>query len=250
MILIITHPEPLPNETSLWRELLAAGADALLLRRPQWGADDYEQVLTQMDPACYNRMLIAGHWQLWQRFGLMGVHLSESLRNKTLLSTDMSENLRNKALLSADNSESLQSNALLSTDNSQYITVPTHNTPTPPTLLEDLRRQGCRLSTGIHSTADLPRSGAPWDLLLLSPVFDSISKPGYKGRFHSGFRLPHHGSEAKVLALGGVDETNAAQARQMGFDGIGLLGAIWQKPAQAVEQFHAISQQWNTNAHM
>ncbi|KAA2244884.1 thiamine phosphate synthase [Chitinophaga agrisoli] len=203
MILIITHPEPLPNETILWQELLAAGADALLLRRPHWGPDEYGQVLTQTDPACYDRILIAGHWQLYQRFGLMGVHLSENLRNST-----------------------------------------------PRALLEALRHQRCCLSTGIHSTVALPGAGDPWDLVLLSPVFDSISKPGYKGQFNSGFRLVRDGGGPKLLALGGVNATNAAQARQMGFDGIALLGAIWQQPAQAVEQFHAISQQWNANAHM
>ena len=202
MVLVITHPTPIPDETLIWKDLLDAGADALLLRRPHWDAAACSQALEQLDPACYQRTLVAQHWELYQRFGLMGVHLSEILRNST---------------------------------------------PVPE--LDNWRGKGCLLSTGIRDAAALPQAKAPWDFLLLSPVFDSISKPGYKGRFRDGFQLQRKGCQAKVLALGGVDRHNAAQARQMGFDGIALLGAIWQHPAKAAEQLHTIRKQWNMNAH-
>lgn len=202
MLLVITHPEHLPGETLRWQQLLSAGADAILLRKPGWREDDYAHALEQTDPSCYPRLIVAQHQALCHRFGLLGVHFSESLRNST-----------------------------------------------PPEQLATLRRRGCMISTGIHTVAGLPQLAAQWDLLLLSPVFDSISKPGYQGRFGPEFRLPYSGAGARILALGGVDHTNAAQAQQMGFDGIALLGAIWKDPEKALDNFVHIKQLWNANAH-
>ncbi|SEK74391.1 thiamine-phosphate pyrophosphorylase [Chitinophaga rupis] len=198
MLLIITHPEHVPNETQLWQQLLHAGADAILLRKPQWPPENYAQVLEQTDPVCYSKIMIAGHWELYQHFGLMGVHLSGQQQEQT-----------------------------------------------DEQLIAEYRRQGCRTSTGIHNVAALPLAGNAWDYLLLSPVFDSISKPGYKAQIPPGFKLQKNDCNAKVLALGGVDSTNAAQAKQMGFDGLALLGSIWQTPATAVQQLQHIKSIWN-----
>lgn len=207
MLLIITHADHLPGETERWKELLSAGADAILLRKPGWTEDDYVNILERTDPACYPRMLIAQYCLLQQRYGLLGAHFSEHLRNSTA-----------------------------------------------PQWLEGLRSEGCLLSTGIHHSGVLPAMTAHWDLLLLSPVFDSISKPGYKGQVTEGFDRNSGqwavGSEqSRIIALGGVNQTNAALAKQMGFDGIALLGAIWQEPDKAVENFIEIKKEWNGNAH-
>ena len=198
MLLIITHPEQVSGETQLWQQLLHAGADLILLRKPQWTMEAYAQALEQTDPACYPKIMIAGYWELYQRFGLMGVHLSGQRQEQT-----------------------------------------------DAQLIADYRRQGCRTSTGMHNVAALPLAANSWDYLLLSPVFDSISKPGYKAQIPHGFKLQKNGCKAKVLALGGVDSTNAAQAKQMGFDGLALLGAIWQTPATAVQQLQLIKSIWN-----
>lgn len=203
MLLIVTHPDHLTGETHIWQELLSAGADAILLRKPGWTEDDYVNLLNRTDPACYPRMLIAQYCLLQKVYGLMGAHFSENLRNST-----------------------------------------------PPQWLQALRSEGCLLSTGIHSAATMPAMAARWDLLLLSPVFDSISKPGYPGQLPTGFQLQRSGNTgAQVLALGGVNHSNAALAREMGFDGIALLGAIWREPENAVENFIEIKRRWNVNAH-
>lgn len=204
MLLIITHADHLPGETERWKELLSTGADAILLRKPGWTEDDYVSILERTDPVCYSRMLIAQYCQLQQRYGLLGTHFSEALRNST-----------------------------------------------PPQWLEALRSEGCMLSTGVHHTGALAGMTNYWDLLLLSPVFDSISKPGYKGQVPEGFRLAPgiNTGSARVLAMGGVDRSNAGLTRQMGFDGIALLGAIWQEPDKALERFIEIKKEWNINAH-
>ncbi|WP_298737063.1 thiamine phosphate synthase [uncultured Chitinophaga sp.] len=207
MILVITQAGHLPGETECWKELIAAGADAILLRKPGWTEDDYAHLLEEADPVVYPQLLIAQHYQLQQRYGLRGVHFSESLRNSTL-----------------------------------------------PQQLEALRNEECLLSTGIHYGNTPTGMQTVWDLLLLSPVFDSISKPGYKGLADQGFHRNNEpwaagNSPSRLIALGGIHQHNAALAKQMGFDGIALLGAVWQKAGNAVEHFIEIKKAWNGIAH-
>ncbi|MBS0025985.1 thiamine phosphate synthase [Chitinophaga sp. 22321] len=102
-------------------------------------------------------------------------------------------------------------------------------------------------STGIHSSAEIPSTPKRFSTLLLSPVFDSISKPGYHGLY--GGQLANK-DDRPVLALGGVDHTNIIFLKQWHFDGAALLGAIWKTPAKAIENYNRIQQLWNKSDHM
>lgn len=80
------------------------------------------------------------------------------------------------------------------------------------------------------------------DYLFLSPIFDSISKQGYKAAFNNielEKWLHERNGSAKIVALGGVDATNIRQAQQMGFDNVALLGAVW-KNNNAIENYNTI----------
>ena len=109
------------------------------------------------------------------------------------------------------------------------------------------KEKGWVLSTGIHSPLSLHLAGNTWDQLLLSPIFNSISKKGYLSGFDAGFRLDKDGYDGHVLALGGINDKTANKARDMQFDGIALLGAIWEEPALAVRNFCRIRDIWRTN---
>lgn len=65
----------------------------------------------------------------------------------------------------------------------------------------------------------------------LSPVFDSISKPGYKANFDKeelrGFLKKER--NIKVIGLGGVTEENYSELLELGFDGGAFLGSVWRK---------------------
>jgi thiamine-phosphate pyrophosphorylase len=99
-------------------------------------------------------------------------------------------------------------------------------------------------SKGIHSTAGITLTDKRFCTLLLSPVFNSISKPGYAGRFNAPVTNKQN---RQVLALGGVNHANIAQVKQWNFDGAALLGAIWETPAKAVENYYRIQELWNRN---
>lgn len=116
---------------------------------------------------------------------------------------------------------------------------------------EDLlsyQQKGWLLSTSIHSAQTLHIVSNIWHQLLLSPVFDSISKAGYMAAFDKNFRLEKDGYTGSVLALGGIDQHNADKARHMQFDGIALHGAIWQQPEHALRNFIRIRDAWSRNS--
>ena len=105
-------------------------------------------------------------------------------------------------------------------------------------------QMGITNSRGIHSTNEITLTDQRFTTLLLSPVFNSISKPGYAGRFNAPLTNKNN---RQVLALGGVDHTNIALLKQWNFDGAALLGAIWKTPAKAVENYYRIQELWNRN---
>lgn len=61
----------------------------------------------------------------------------------------------------------------------------------------------------------------------LSPIFDSISKSGYKSRFDIR-ELSSAIAGKRVVALGGVTPENIKELRDAGFFGAALLGYIWE----------------------
>ncbi|MFY0252941.1 thiamine phosphate synthase [Chitinophaga sp. 30R24] len=103
-------------------------------------------------------------------------------------------------------------------------------------------------STGIHHATDISQMDTRFNTWLLSPVFDSISKPGYTGKFAAeaitAMPWPQQG---QILALGGVDHNNIHLIKQWRFHGAALLGAIWRTPEKAVESYQHIQSLWNRN---
>lgn len=203
MIQIISYITYLPEETTYWQQLLAEGASSILIRKPGWKETDYERLLLQTDPACYPKLMIAGHPALCDKYNLQGIHFSEAGRG----------------LIKCGQ-------------------------------IARFRQRGWRLSTSIHAASTLQVASDNWDQLLLAPVFNSISKPGYNSTIPKNFRLFKDGYNGQVVALGGIDHTTAAKARNMQFDGIALLGAIWQDPAKAVSNFCRIRDIWRTDARL
>ncbi|MFK7900468.1 MAG: thiamine phosphate synthase [Cyclobacteriaceae bacterium] len=85
-------------------------------------------------------------------------------------------------------------------------------------------KTGFTKSSSFHSPEDLVDCTTDFDYHLLSPVFASISKKGYEGK---GFDANH--ISKRTIGMGGVTPQNLDQFKQLGFDGVGVLGGIWQK---------------------
>lgn len=87
-------------------------------------------------------------------------------------------------------------------------------------------------STSCHSLEEVKDKKSNFDYVFLSPIFDSISKEGYKSPFtpeqlctasKNGIIDKH------VIALGGIDENNLQQIKDYGFGGAAVLGGLWNK---------------------
>ena len=97
-------------------------------------------------------------------------------------------------------------------------------------------------SRAVHDLATLRASLDDYDRLLFSAVFQPFSNPsrGPDSRFSSvdlraALVLPRR---AEVIALGGIDASRIGACRELGFDGVAVLGAIWQAadPQRAFEE--------------
>lgn len=87
------------------------------------------------------------------------------------------------------------------------------------------------VSISCHSLAELAEARKqPYAYMSLSPIFDSISKPGY----HSAFTVQQIAEarrqgliDQRVMALGGVTFDKINDVLEMGFGGAMILGDAW-----------------------
>lgn len=77
-----------------------------------------------------------------------------------------------------------------------------------------------------HSVDELA-DAARYDYVTLSPIYPSISKPGY-GKHRDLAGLTPHLLGKRVVALGGVRPRNLHELQRAGFSGAALLGAVWE----------------------
>ncbi|GGF01178.1 thiamine phosphate synthase [Hymenobacter cavernae] len=108
------------------------------------------------------------------------------------------------------------------------------------------RQPGQTLSTSCHTLQEVQQHRHGYDYVLLSPIFDSISKAGYSSAFDLGLlreelqNLQYRQQYTpQVLALGGITADTIATTRDLGFAGAAVLGAVWQAP-DPVAAFRAI----------
>ncbi len=92
----------------------------------------------------------------------------------------------------------------------------------------DIRFHG-RKSTSCHSIEEARHLDGVFEDILLSPVFPSISKQGYKGKLNleEVKQFLKQGRQSNIIALGGIDQHIINQLNDYLFDGIAVLGAVW-----------------------
>lgn len=86
------------------------------------------------------------------------------------------------------------------------------------------------ISCSCHSLACVKTFLGNHDYVFLSPIFNSISKQGYKQAFTHGQLVDAKRENIindKVVALGGMDVRTIPLVSQYGFGGVAVLGALW-----------------------
>ena len=95
-----------------------------------------------------------------------------------------------------------------------------------------------KISKSCHSIQELEIIDE-YDYVFLSPVFDSISKEGYRANFsHEELLIASQTGliNEKVIALGGINGDTLPLLSSYKFGGIGLLGAIWGDDSDCYEE--------------
>lgn len=96
------------------------------------------------------------------------------------------------------------------------------NINNPGHYFKGLNMFGKTISSSFHEPEDIQNCYFEFDYHLLSPVFSSISKEGYKGR---GFDV--NSIDKTIIGMGGVSVYNLKEFDKLGFNGVGVLGGIW-----------------------
>ena len=90
-----------------------------------------------------------------------------------------------------------------------------------------------KTSRSFHSVDSISENHGDFEYGFLSPIFDSISKSKYFAKFDSEELMSSRElfKSKKIFALGGLSLRNLEEAKELGFYGGALLGAIWNSGA-------------------
>ncbi len=88
---------------------------------------------------------------------------------------------------------------------------------------EIAERYGCAVHLSGRSCHSVEELRGDVDYQFLSPIYDSISKVGYKSRFD----LRELRVGRNVIALGGVTPDHFGELKAAGFGGAAMIGYIW-----------------------
>ena len=81
-----------------------------------------------------------------------------------------------------------------------------------------------------HSLEEIIKYKNDYDYLFLSPIFDSISKVGYKSEFNNQDLLEASEGgiiDEKVIALGGVTFDKIPYLEELHFGGVAMIGGLY-----------------------
>lgn len=98
-------------------------------------------------------------------------------------------------------------------------------------------------SVSAHDIEELKKYTGKFKHIIVSPLFPSISKVNHSYDWNiEELRLTTHDSRltTRLFAVGGIDETKINEVKNLNFDGVGLLGALWKEPENAIKNFNKI----------
>ncbi len=181
MLIVISSPVSIENEASLINQLFDEGLGLFHLRKPDSSEDEIKNLMLNIDPNHYSKLVFHQHHYLAKNYGIKRFHYTE-LNRKQLKESD----------------------AL------------------------DLKKHFFHLSTSIHSLEDYKNLSNCFDYAFLGPVFDSISKKDYKAIDVKNEIKNDEKRITKLIALGGITKSNLNEPISWGFDGVAVLGSVWE----------------------
>jgi thiamine-phosphate pyrophosphorylase len=215
-LIVITTEVFFDREPEAVHMLFENGMEVLHVRKPHASYAETRRFIEQIDVAFHSRIVVHDYYELTSLFGLKGMHLNH--RNYS----------GNHGFYGGCNLDSFNFCGEYPSDN---VGVCSECYPVNPDVGGDHRLS---ISVSCHSFEEIMAALAAFDYMFLSPVFDSISKTGYKPRY-----TPEQLNDAKVkgvvnsrvIALGGICAERISVVRRYGFGGVAVLGSLWTESA-------------------
>lgn len=199
--ILYTPEQVVENEIDKISQLLEAGADYLYIRKPE--LDDFSLVdYVETIPERYWKQCISTSLIITKEFNLGGYHFTRDIIQRNVSYNDK--------------------------------------------VLDWLHENDKISSVSAHSTEELKDYAGKFRHVIVSPLFISISKENHRHDWDYErlqlFLKDCHGSLTLTayFAVGGIDLSNTGMVKNLNFDGIGLLGALWKEPDNALSNFNKI----------
>jgi thiamine-phosphate pyrophosphorylase len=95
-------------------------------------------------------------------------------------------------------------------------------------LMFKMMNSGLYLTRTYSKLSTLSDDKRAYKYVFLSPVYNSISKIGHSGNFgNRSIEKYVKIAKSPVVALGGIEISKFKECKELGFDGVALLGSIW-----------------------
>ena len=181
--IVITLPDFIEKESTYINQLFKAGIDLLHLRKPESNIEECKRLIQEIDEKWHKKIVVHDHFELCQEFHLHGIHLNRR-------SHEIPEGFQGS------------------------ISQSCHSFKEVEQVLQPISSKSKDEKSAILKPA--------CQYVFLSPIFDSISKKGYK-HFFSNKDLEEAGINGiineRVVALGGVTPEYIPQLRAWNFGG-------------------------------
>lgn len=172
--------------------------DFLHVRKPDYDKDELINFL-EMIPQYHHKVVLHSHYELIKEFDVAGINITNSAMANLSYEDELTS--------SCDIRE-------LSVKNGEIYCY-----GVKPDLV----------SYSGHGFTEVQNLQFNTSYVLLSPIFDSISKAGYRSQFEDKEILADflRTVDRRVIALGGIDHNKVKECEELGFDGYAMLGSIW-----------------------
>lgn len=188
-LIALSYPTEFKNEHIIINSLFENDLQILHLRKPDWSPLQMTSLLDKIDARFHNRIIIHSHYEL----------------------CDISP-------ISIDSNND---------SSKRYHLKGIHFTHKTKHMIEKYENIDIHKSISCHSFQELNRYKDVMNYCFISPVFDSISKKGYKSAI-SLKELKENTKRCNLVALGGIDSNNIHELKNLKLYGVAILGFLWE----------------------
>jgi thiamine monophosphate synthase len=220
LLAVMTEPAVFAGEAEYLEGLLEAGVAKLHLRKPRAKRWELEVLLKRLAPRWASRLVIHGSHELAARYGVPQIHGSAGLIG--------SAGAGSAGAGSAEAGSAGAGSAESGSAGEGLAAVRSADAGALPVI-----------STSVHSWEELKALPRGLAYAFISPLFDSISKPGY-GANKALLQQPPGPLPCMPVGLGGISADTIGEMIRYGWKGAAVLGWIWERPEDAVGRFEQL----------